>query len=165
MPVYSRKAQFKESFDIWSSISPDLKFWGGSEMVLAAENMPCCNCKIGPGAPPVKTKYGYLALTHFVNKVTEELPAWHANWHKIYYGGVMLLALENPNKIIGIGKTPLLVPETEYECNGYRGHVIFPGGMILEDSGEVKIYYGAAEQVECLSTCHVDDLLDFVIQK
>ena len=165
MPVYSRKAQFKESFDIWSSISPDLKFWGGSEMVLAAENMPCCNCKIGPGAPPVKTKYGYLVLTHFVNKVTEELPAWHANWHKIYYGGVMLLDLENPNKVIGIGKTPLLVPETEYECNGYRGHVIFPGGMILEDSGEVKIYYGAADQVECLATCHVDDLLDFVMQK
>ena len=24
------------------------------------------------------------------------------------------------NKVIGIGKTPLLVPETEYEYNGYR---------------------------------------------
>ena len=43
--------------------------------------------------------------------------------------------------------------------------MIFPGGMILEDSGEVKIYYGAADQVECLATCHVDDLLDFVMQK
>jgi predicted GH43/DUF377 family glycosyl hydrolase len=40
-----------------------------------------------------------------------------------------------------------------------RGSVIFPGGMILEDSGEVKIYYGAADTVECLATAHVDDLL------
>jgi beta-1,4-mannooligosaccharide/beta-1,4-mannosyl-N-acetylglucosamine phosphorylase len=31
--------------------------------------------------------------------------------------------------------------------------------MILEESGEVKIYYGAADTVECLATAHVDDLL------
>ncbi len=40
-----------------------------------------------------------------------------------------------------------------------RNDVIFPGGMILEDSGEVKIHYGAADTVECLATAHVDDLL------
>ena len=162
MPVYGRSAQFKESFDIWSSKSPDLKFWGESALVLAAENMPCCNCKIGPGAPPVKTPYGWLALTHFVNKVDYELKAWHPGWNKAYYGGVMLLDLEDPNKIIGIGQAPLLVPETDYELDGFRGSVIFPGGMILEDNGEVKIYYGAADTVECLATCDVNDLLKFV---
>lgn len=31
--------------------------------------------------------------------------------------------------------------------------------MILEDDGEVKIYYGAADTVECLATAHVDDLI------
>jgi beta-1,4-mannooligosaccharide/beta-1,4-mannosyl-N-acetylglucosamine phosphorylase len=35
----------------------------------------------------------------------------------------------------------------------------FPGGMLLEDDGEVKIYYGAADTVECLATAHVDDLI------
>ena len=165
MPVYGRSAKFKESFDIWSSKSPDLRYWGDSELVLPAEKMPCCNCKIGPGAPPVKTKYGWLALTHFVNKVDYELPAWHDGWNKIYYGGVMLLDLENPNKVIGIGQTPLLVPEAEYECDGFRGHTIFPGGMILEDSGEVKIYYGAADTYEARATCDVNDLLNFVMQK
>ncbi|MBR0056456.1 MAG: hypothetical protein IJP66_03930, partial [Kiritimatiellae bacterium] len=39
---------------------------------------------------------------------------------------------------------------------------IFPGGMILEDDGEVKIYYGAADTVECLATAHVEDLLAMV---
>jgi beta-1,4-mannooligosaccharide/beta-1,4-mannosyl-N-acetylglucosamine phosphorylase len=37
--------------------------------------------------------------------------------------------------------------------------VIFPGGLILEDSGEVKIYYGAADTCECLATAHADDLI------
>jgi beta-1,4-mannooligosaccharide/beta-1,4-mannosyl-N-acetylglucosamine phosphorylase len=31
--------------------------------------------------------------------------------------------------------------------------------MILEESGEVKIYYGAADTVECLAIADVNDLL------
>ena len=31
--------------------------------------------------------------------------------------------------------------------------------MILEESGEVKIYYGAADAVEALASVHVDDLV------
>jgi beta-1,4-mannooligosaccharide/beta-1,4-mannosyl-N-acetylglucosamine phosphorylase len=61
--------------------------------------------------------------------------------------------------VIGICDKPILTPELDYENFGMRGEVIFPGGMILEDSGEVKIYYGAADTVECLATAHVDDLL------
>lgn len=57
-------------------------------------------------------------------------------------------------------REPLLAPEAQYETDeGFRTHVIFPGGMILEESGEVKIYYGAADTVECLATAHVDDLI------
>lgn len=52
-----------------------------------------------------------------------------------------------------------MVPEEKYELEGFRGHVLFPGGLILEDDGEVKIYYGAADTVECLATAHVDDLI------
>ena len=53
----------------------------------------------------------------------------------------------------------LMSPEGPYEREGYRGHVLFPGGTILEDDGEVKMYYGAADTVECLATAHVDDLV------
>ena len=71
----------------------------------------------------------------------------------------MLLDLKNPNKVIGLLNSPLLVPETEYEVEkGFRQDVIFPGGMILEND-EVKIYYGAADTVECLATASVDDLI------
>ena len=71
----------------------------------------------------------------------------------------MLLDLKDPTKIIGFCEEPVLFPEETYELEGFRGSVIFPGGMILEDSVEVKVYYGAADTVECVATAHVDDLL------
>jgi beta-1,4-mannooligosaccharide/beta-1,4-mannosyl-N-acetylglucosamine phosphorylase len=108
----------------------------------------------------VKTEKGWLVTTHAVWKHEDkELASWHGDWHKEYFAGIMLLDLEDPRKIIGMSHEPLLVSEADYEVNGFRGNVIFPGGMILEDSGEVKIYYGAADTVECLATVHVDDLL------
>lgn len=42
--------------------------WGKSRLVLAVEDVPFCNDKIGPGAPPIKTDEGRLALYHFVDK-------------------------------------------------------------------------------------------------
>ena len=81
-------------------------------------------------------------------------------WDWIYYAGIMLLDLNDPSKVIGFCDEPIIVPDLEFETSvGYRQNVIFPGGMILEDDGEVKIYYGAADTVECLATAHVDDLL------
>ena len=71
----------------------------------------------------------------------------------------MLVKLQ---EIIAMAEKPLLMPDSDYELDGFRGSVIFPGGMILEDSGEVKIYYGAADTVECLATADVNDLLKFV---
>ena len=72
----------------------------------------------------------------------------------------MLLDLNDPSKIIGKSDVPLIAPETYWETDeGCRTNVIFPGGMILEPSGEVKIYYGAADTVECLATADVNDLV------
>ena len=161
MPVYSRGAN-SEAFDLWSSMSPDLEFWGKTKLVLAKEQVPFAGSKIGPGAPPVKTRDGWLCTYHAVKNVDEDLCSWHRNWRKSYLGGLMLLDLDDPTKIISIAEKPLLMPDRDYELDGFRGSTIFPGGMILEDSGEVKIYYGAADTVECLATADVNDLLKFV---
>jgi beta-1,4-mannooligosaccharide/beta-1,4-mannosyl-N-acetylglucosamine phosphorylase len=160
-PVYGRYDGGKsERFDLWLSESPDGVYWGRTRVVLEAKDAPFGNCKIGPGAPPVLTDKGWLTSFHAVEKVEAPLNAWHSSkWNKIYYAGIMLLDKDDPAKIIGISKEPLLAPETDYELDGYRGSVIFPGGMILEDSGEVKIYYGAADTCECLATARVNDLL------
>ena len=158
MPVYSRYGK-TEAFDIWLSESPDLRFWGESRLVLGAERVPYATTKIGPAAPPVRTPKGWLATIHSVRVVERELASWEGGWHKEYCAGLMLLDPDDPSKVIGLSREPILPPVEDYETTGYRGNVIFPGGMILEDSGEVKIYYGAADTVECLATADLGELL------
>lgn len=158
MPVYSRG---RDRFDTWLSFSPDLCYWGDSSLVMPVEQVPFANDKTGPGAPPVKTPKGWLALFHAVDiDQTRGKNGWEPAWKKRYCAGVMLLDLDDPSRVIGYSREPLLAPEADYEeREGFRQHTVFPGGMILEESGEVKIYYGAADTVECLATADVGDLL------
>ena len=158
-PVYSRGGI--DRFDAWISYSPDLRYWGDSSLLLSVEQVPFSNDKVGPGAPPVRTEKGWLTLFHAVQiDRSRGKNGWENRWQKCYCAGVMLLDPENPGRILGMSKKPLLAPETRLETDfGYRTNVIFPGGMILEDSGEVKIYYGASDTVECLATADVNDLL------
>ncbi len=157
MPVYSRG---RDRFDMWFSDSPDLRYWGNSHLVAAVEQFKYANDKIGPGAPPIKTPKGWLAAIHLVDRYESwGKRGWEKAWRKRYWIGLALLDLERPWKVIGRMDEPLIAPETQPETDGFRNDVLFPGGMILEDSGEVKIYYGAADTVECLATAHVDDLI------
>ncbi len=162
-PVYSRGGI--DRFDTWISFSPDLRYWGETKLLLAVEDVPFANDKTGPGAPPIKTKAGWLTLFHAVDiDRTRGKNGWENKWQKRYCAGIMLLDLNDPAKIIGMSKKPLIAPETVYETEeGYRTNVIFPGGMILEDNGEVKIYYGASDTVECLAIASVEDLISLCI--
>ncbi|WNS46726.1 glycoside hydrolase family 130 protein [Paenibacillus sp. MMS20-IR301] len=162
--VYSRGGQ--DRFDAWISESPDLKYWGNSSLLLAVEHVPFANDKVGPAAPPVRTDKGWLTTFHAVDvDPARGKNGWEPAWKKRYTAGIMLLDLEDPRKVIGMAKQPLMAPETDYEIDGgFRNHVIFPGGMVLEDDGEVKIYYGSADTVECLATAHVDDLLRLCLE-
>lgn len=157
--VYSRGGI--DRFDMWISESPDLKYWGNSDLLMSVEQVPFANDKIGPAAPPVKTPKGWLTTFHAVDiDPGRGKNGWEDAWKKRYTAGLMLLDLENPRKIVGMYSEPLLAPELEYETDGgFRNNVIFPGGMVLEDDGEVKIYYGAADTVECLASAHIDELL------
>lgn len=164
-PVYSRGG--KDRFDIWLSTSPDLKFWGETELVLGVEDVPYANDKIGPAAPPIKTDKGWLTVFHSVDRDnTRGKNGWEVAWQKRYCAGIMLLDLNDPTKVIGMSKLPLIAPEFPYETEeGMRQQVIFPGGMILEPDGEVKIYYGASDTVECLATARLDELLALCTEK
>jgi len=163
-PVYSRGGG--ELFDIWISDSPDLSYWGNSQLLLGSEDVPWCNAKIGPAAPPVKTPKGWLTTFHAVDiDPSRGKNGWEPTWTKRYTAGIMLLDLEDPRKIVGLCREPLMAPEAPYEVSGgFRNHVIFPCGLILEDDGEVKIYYGAADTVICLATARVDDLVGLCLE-
>ncbi len=153
---------------MWMSYSPDLKHWGESQHVLCSHDIAFANNKMGPAAPPIRTEHGWLATFHAVWRDDERgKHGWEKQWPKIYCAGLMLMDLEDPSRIIGFCEQPLLAPEAWYETGenapdpdfGFRRHVIFPGGMLLEPDGEVKLYYGASDTVECLATAHVDDLV------
>ena len=64
-------------------------------------------------------------------------------------------------KIAGIDYEvlPCVKSDLEYE---YRNKLQLP---IRNDNGEVKIYYGASDTVECLATAHVDDLIALCTEK
>ena len=165
MPVYSRGG--KDTFDLWLSESPDMIFWGRHRLVMGVEDVAFANDKIGPAAPPVKTEKGWLTTFHAVElDTTRGKNGWEDKWQKSYYAGIALLDLDDPSKVIGKYSKPLITCDRDFETkDGYRKDVIFPCGMILEDSGEVKIYYGASDTVECLATADVNDLIKLCLEK
>ncbi|MBQ6421772.1 MAG: glycoside hydrolase family 130 protein [Clostridia bacterium] len=158
MPVYSRG---RDRFDVWLSRSPDLQYWGRSELVLGVEDVPWANDKIGPTAAPIKTDRGWLTLFHAVDRDENRTKnGWEPKWTKRYTAGLMLLDLNDPAKVLSVYKEPLIAPDRPVETDeGFRENVIFPCGMLLEETGEVKIYYGASDTCVCLATADVNDLL------
>jgi predicted GH43/DUF377 family glycosyl hydrolase len=139
--------------DIWVSYSPDLIFWGKSKCVFRNwQGIRWAWAKIGPGAAPIKTAEGWLTIFHGVR--------WQAKAHYVYQLGVCLLELNDPSKVKAIAEEAILVPEEQYELVGQTPSVVFTCGAVAENNGEVKIYYGGADTVQCLATTSIERLID-----
>jgi predicted GH43/DUF377 family glycosyl hydrolase len=138
--------------DIWVSYSPDLLFWGKSRCVLRNSQVRWAWAKIGPGAVPIKTNAGWLNIFHGVRTQCAQ--------HYVYQLGVALHDLNDPSKILGLAADAILTPEELYELIGQTPSVVFTSGAVLEDNGEVKIYYGGADTVQCVALTTVDKLLN-----
>jgi len=136
--------------DIWISYSPDSIYWGRSKVAMEIRPGFWDSDKIGAGAPPIKTEKGWLEIYHGVKGTGAG---------RIYRLGCALFDLDNPSKLIGRSKIPILSPKEYYERTGDVPNVIFTCGVIPEDDGEVKIYYGAADTCICVATCQLQDLL------
>lgn len=135
---------------IWISSSPDLKYWGNCRVVARPEQY-WENKKIGPAAPPIQTEAGWLVVYHGVFPHSSGVN---------YGGGVMLLDLEQPWKVIGRCPDAILYVKEPYEMIGQVPNVVFPGAVIPEPDGTVKLYYGAADYVQCVATTTLQALLD-----
>ena len=160
-PIYLRRTWGQhDRFDVWLSRSPDLRYWGDSELLLAVEQVPYATEKIGPGPPPVRTDAGWLALFHAVDTAPDRGGVgWEGTWTKRYTAGAMLLALEDPARVLGITSEPILVPEQPYEMTaGFRPNVVFPTGHVV-DGDQSLIYYGAADSVICLATAPTEAIV------
>ncbi len=136
--------------NIWISKSPDLIHWGDYKILMEPEKGTWEANKIGGSTNPIKTKKGWLMLYHGVRGF--EISS-------IYKLGVVLLDLKKPWIVIGKSKAPILAPEENYERVGDVGNVVFSNGWIVEENGDVKIYYSGADTNICLTETNVDYLI------
>jgi len=111
--------------------------------------------KIGAGAPPIKTKKGWLSIYHGVTWTMDGMT---------YRLGVAMHDLKNPAKVLGIADQFILSPDEVFERVGYVHNVVFTCGAIPEPDGTVKIYYGGADTVMCVATAKIDDLVDIALK-
>lgn len=104
--------------------------------------------KVGAGAPPLKTKAGWLLIYQAVGEMD-------AGKYKI---GAMLLDLENPTQVLHRTKAPILEPTERYENEGFKAGVAYPCGAVIIDN-TLFVYYGGADSVVCVATTPLDEFL------
>lgn len=106
------------------------------------------------GAPPVLTDKGWLVIYSHIQNFFEGA--------RVFGIEALLLDKNNPLKIIGRTKGPIMVPGETYEKYGLVPDVTFPtGALIYEDT--LDIYYGATDTTTCRASVKLDDLLDSML--
>lgn len=136
--------------DIWINKSPDLIHWGSYQFVTEPTAGSWEQNKIGSSTPPIKTPAGWLLLYHGVRGFGISY---------IYRIGALLLDLNEPWKVIGKSIEPIISPEFDYERIGDVGNVVFTNGWIIEDNGDVNIYYSGADT----NICHAKTTVDYLL--
>jgi len=87
--------------------------------------------QVGNCGPPIETDQGWLVLTHGVGPM------------RVYVIGTLLLDLDDPTRVVGYSRTPLLSPGRD-EQDGYVPNVVYSCGAFLHD-GRVWIPYGIGD--------------------
>lgn len=110
--------------------------------------------KNGLGPAPLKTEKGWLHLAHGVRNTA-------AGLRYVLY--MFMTDLQNPRKIIHKPAGYFLAPEKE-ERIGDVSNVLFANGWILDEDGQVFIYYASSDTRMHVATSSLDQLLDYVTQ-
>ena len=137
-------------WSIWISYSPDLIHWGNSKLIIKPERYHWDEMKIGPGATPIKTDKGWLNIYHGV---------FDTMAGAVYRLGVALHDLEDPAIIKGISDQWILQPEDPWEITGYVSNVVFTCGVVEEENGIIKVYWGGADTVMCVGDAKINELV------
>ena len=115
----------------------------GKHKLVALSEYPFEALKIGAGPAPIRVDEGWLLIHHGVSGVLEKSAFDHQQ--KVNYSaGAMILAAEDPSKVIARSEKPLLSPETEDESSGIVPNVVFPTA-IEEIEGQLFVFYGMAD--------------------
>ena len=142
---------------IWASFSPDLKHWGDLSLLLEAREGAWWDAdKIGLGPPPLETPEGWLIMYHGVHRTASG---------SLYRVGLALLDLDDPTVVLRRTDDWVFGPSEPYERVGDVAGVAFPCGWIHDQpTGQLRIYYGAADTSVCLATADLQQVLDYLGQ-
>ena len=108
----------------------------------------------GAGAPPIKTKYGWLVFYHANDKS-------ETNKYKV---GAMLLDLMNPETILMRSSRPILEPDEPFQSNGFKPGIVYVSGAVVKNE-TLFIYYGVADNYICVAWANFDEFLNDLVQQ
>ncbi len=154
-PSYIVTAEAPAIQDFW-----DPAFWQNWETRWYDHIVPLKRLNrdfIEVGAPPIETEDGWVFFYSYVRNYFVGEP-------RQFTIEAVLLDKENPNKIIGRLKDPLLFPEQSYENQGMVQNIVFPSGAIREN-GMFHVYYGGADTVCCRASISDTALLQSFKEK
>ena len=103
----------------------------------------------GAGAPPIKTKYGWLVFYQ----------AMEGNDFSKYKVGAMLLDINDPTKILRRAKEPVLEPSEFYENDGFKSGVVYVTGAVVKDD-LLLVYYGGADSYVCVASAPFEEFVE-----
>jgi predicted GH43/DUF377 family glycosyl hydrolase len=125
--------------------SDDLYNWSRANM-LSIPYQPWEIVQVGNNGSPIETDDGWLVITHGVGPMRR------------YCLGAMLLDLDDPTKVIGKSKEPIMEP-TEEEREGYVPNVLYTCGAVkIEDL--IYLPYAASDRYCGMATFKVSDVVD-----
>lgn len=101
--------------------------------------------QLGNCGPPIETEAGWLVLTHGVGPM------------RTYSIGAILLDLEEPTRILGQLREPLLSPAAD-ERDGYVPNVVYSCGGLVH-AGTLVLPYGIGDASIGVGTAPLDELL------
>jgi predicted GH43/DUF377 family glycosyl hydrolase len=134
----------QDNENIYIMFSDDVHFWY-ERKVLLKPIFPWELVQLGNCGSPIETEAGWLVLSHGVGPL------------RTYCIGAFLLDRNNPGKVIGRLREPLLKPN-QSERQGYVPNVVYTCGALVHN-GELIIPYAMADQATGFATVPLDEVL------
>ncbi len=146
-------AQFEREEDLWNKEKWEDWYKDLDKNTIDPRRSPKDHVEVG--AAPLKTEHGWLLIYSHIKNYFGEGP-------RVFGIEALLLDINDPRKIIGKTKNPIMVPELSYEKYGHLPNIIFPSGAIIR-KGNVEIYYGGADTLSCRAKVNLNNLVESML--
>ena len=130
--------------NLFIMFSDSLHHWSNPQVILRPSEM-WESVKIGNCGSPIETEAGWLVITHGVGPMRK------------YCIGAALLDLDDPTKVLGRLREPLLSPEGN-EREGYVPNVVYSCGSLVHGR-ELILPFAMSDTATAIATVSLDDLL------